>query len=70
MTAKPFYVTTPIFYPNGEPHIGHAYTSVVADVMARFQRLGRSRRLLSVQGTDEHGIKMLQTARAEASSND
>lgn len=64
MTAKPFYVTTPIFYPNGEPHIGHAYTSVVADVLARFQRLA-GRDVFFLSGTDEHGIKMLQTARAE-----
>ena len=64
MTAKPFYVTTPIFYPNGDPHIGHAYTSVVADVLARFQRLA-GRDVFFLSGTDEHGIKMLQTARAE-----
>ena len=64
MTSKPFYVTTPIFYPNGDPHIGHAYTSVVADVLARFQRLA-GRDVFFLSGTDEHGIKMLQTARAE-----
>ncbi|HEV7345268.1 MAG TPA: methionine--tRNA ligase [Devosia sp.] len=64
MTAKTFYVTTPIFYPNGDPHIGHAYTSVVADVLARFQRLA-GRDVFFLSGTDEHGIKMLQTARAE-----
>ena len=64
MTTKPFYVTTPIFYPNGDPHIGHAYTSVVADVLARFQRLA-GRDVFFLSGTDEHGIKMLQTARAE-----
>jgi methionyl-tRNA synthetase len=64
MTTKPFYVTTPIFYPNGDPHIGHAYTSVVADVLARFQRLA-GREVFFLSGTDEHGIKMLQTARAE-----
>lgn len=63
MTAKPFYVTTPIFYPNGDPHIGHAYTSVVADALARFQRLA-GRDVFFLSGTDEHGIKMLQTARA------
>jgi methionyl-tRNA synthetase len=67
MTAKPFYVTTPIFYPNGEPHIGHAYTSVAADVLARFQRLD-GRDVFFLSGTDEHGIKMLQTAKAEGVS--
>ncbi|MBR1282953.1 methionine--tRNA ligase [Bradyrhizobium sp. AUGA SZCCT0177] len=59
-----FYVTTPIFYPNGIPHIGHAYTAMVTDAIARFQRLdGFDVRFLT--GTDEHGLKMQQTAVAE-----
>jgi methionyl-tRNA synthetase len=59
-----FYVTTPIFYPNGVPHIGHAYTAMVTDAIARFQRLdGFDVRFLT--GTDEHGLKMQQTAVAE-----
>ncbi len=63
MTER-FYVTTPIFYPNGAPHIGHAYTALATDTLARFQRLdGKDVHFLS--GTDEHGIKMLQTATAE-----
>ncbi|WP_118857161.1 methionine--tRNA ligase [Sphingomonas mesophila] len=62
--ADPFYITTAISYPNGKPHIGHAYEAIAADVIARFQRAqGRDVRL--VTGTDEHGLKMVQTARGE-----
>ena len=61
--TTPFYVTTAISYPNGRPHIGHAYEAIAADVIARFQRMqGRDVRLIT--GTDEHGLKMAQTARA------
>ncbi len=61
--AEPYYITTAISYPNGKPHIGHAYEAIAADVIARFQRMnGRDVRL--VTGTDEHGLKMAQTARA------
>jgi methionyl-tRNA synthetase len=61
--AEPYYLTTAISYPNGKPHIGHAYEAIAADVIARFQRMnGRDVRL--VTGTDEHGLKMAQTARA------
>ena len=60
--AEPFYITTAIAYPNGRPHIGHAYEAIAADAIARFQRaMGRDVRL--VTGTDEHGLKMDQTAR-------
>ena len=60
--SEPFYITTAISYPNGKPHIGHAYEAVAADVIARFHRLsGRDVCLLT--GTDEHGLKMVQTAR-------
>jgi methionyl-tRNA synthetase len=63
--SEPFYITTAIAYPNGRPHIGHAYEAIAADVIARFQRAqGRDVRL--VTGTDEHGLKMVQTARALA----
>jgi methionyl-tRNA synthetase len=59
-----YFITTPIFYPNGIPHIGHAYTAMVTDAIARFQRLdGFDVRFLT--GTDEHGLKMQQTAVAE-----
>ena len=61
---RPYFLTTPIFYPNGVPHIGHAYTAMVTDAIARFQRLdGFDVRFLT--GTDEHGLKMQQTAVAE-----
>ncbi|WP_417590497.1 methionine--tRNA ligase [Parasphingorhabdus sp.] len=60
--SKPFYITTAISYPNGRPHIGHAYEAIAADAIARFHRLtGRDVRLIT--GTDEHGLKMVQTAR-------
>ncbi|MXO50508.1 methionine--tRNA ligase [Erythrobacter gaetbuli] len=60
--ADPFYITTAIHYPNGKPHIGHAYETIAADVIARFHRLmGRDVRFQT--GTDEHGLKMAQKAR-------
>jgi len=61
---SPFFVTTAISYPNGAPHIGHAYESMATDAIARFQRLD-GRDVFFLTGTDEHGQKMLQTARAE-----
>ncbi len=65
MTDKaPFYITTAISYPNGKPHIGHAYELIATDAMARFQRLD-GREVFFLTGTDEHGQKMQQTARAE-----
>jgi methionyl-tRNA synthetase len=61
--SEPYYITTAIAYPNGKPHIGHAYEAIAADAIARFHRMqGRDVRL--VTGTDEHGLKMVQTARA------
>ena len=60
--TEPFYITTAISYPNGRPHIGHAYEAIAADAIARFHRLsGRDVKLIT--GTDEHGLKMVQTAR-------
>ena len=57
-----FYVTTPIYYVNGRPHVGHAYTTIAADVLARWHRaLGAPVKFLT--GTDEHGQKVLDTAR-------
>ena len=59
--AKRFYITTAINYPNGEPHIGHAYEAITTDAIARFERLdGKS--VFFLTGTDEHGLKMKQTA--------
>ena len=59
-----FYITTPIFYPNGVPHIGHAYTALASDAIARFERLD-DKDVFFLTGTDEHGLKMKQTAIAE-----
>src|SRR5579872_5807829 len=62
--SEPFYITTAISYPNGPPHIGHAYEAIAADAIARFQRQqGRDVRFQT--GTDEHGLKMAQAARGE-----
>jgi len=60
--ADTFYLTTAIAYPNGRPHIGHAYEAIAGDVIARFQRM-RGKDVRFVTGTDEHGLKMAQTAR-------
>ncbi len=62
MEDKIFYVTTPIYYVNASPHIGHAYTTIVADVMARFYRLSGYRTFF-MTGTDEHGDKIAEAAR-------
>lgn len=62
--SEPFYITTAISYPNGRPHIGHAYEAIAADAIARFQR-ARGRDVRLVTGTDEHGLKMIQTARSQ-----
>jgi methionyl-tRNA synthetase len=59
--TNPFYITTAISYPNGRPHIGHAYEAIAADVIARFQRL-QGRRVRFQTGTDEHGLKMARKA--------
>jgi len=61
MSKKNFYITTPIYYPSGNPHMGHAYSSIVADVFARFKRLeGKNVHFLT--GTDEHGLKIQREA--------
>ena len=62
--AKSFYITTAISYPNGEPHIGHAYEAIATDTLARFKRLD-GYEVYFLTGSDEHGIKMLQTARGQ-----
>src|ERR1700754_1461734 len=61
MSAAKFYITTAISYPNGRPHIGHAYEAIAADAIARFRRM-QGRDVFFLTGTDEHGIKMAQTA--------
>jgi len=60
--ADPFYITTAINYPNGRPHVGHAYEAIATDAIARFQRLS-GRDVFFMTGTDEHGLKMAQAAR-------
>jgi len=67
MSRDTFYITTPIFYPNGKPHIGHAYTVIATDALARFQRLD-GKDVFFLSGTDEHGLKMQQTADKEGIS--
>ena len=56
-----FYITTAISYPNGPPHIGHAYEAIATDAIARFERLD-GKDVFFLTGTDEHGLKMKQTA--------
>src|ERR1700691_4158573 len=64
MSVKPYYITTAIAYPNGVPHIGHAYEVIATDAIARFMRLDGCD-VYFLTGTDEHGSKMLQTAAKE-----
>jgi methionyl-tRNA synthetase len=64
MTAKPYYITTAIAYPNGPPHIGHAYEAIATDAIARFMRLD-GYDVFFLTGTDEHGMKLLRTAERE-----
>ena len=59
--VKNYYITTPIYYPSGKPHMGHAYSSIVADIFARFKRL-EGFNVLFVTGTDEHGLKIQREA--------
>lgn len=61
MSSQRFYITTPIYYPNAEPHLGHVYTTICADTIARYHRL-RGDDTFFLTGTDEHGIKMVKTA--------
>jgi methionyl-tRNA synthetase len=64
MATPRFYITTAISYPNGAPHIGHAYEVIATDAIARFMRLD-GRDVFFLTGTDEHGLKMVQTAQRE-----
>ena len=59
---KNFYITTPIYYPSGKPHMGHAYSSIIADIFARFKRLNGFN-VLFLTGTDEHGQKIQKEAK-------
>ena len=61
MPKKPFYITTPIYYPSGNPHIGHCYTTVACDSIARYKRM-QGYDVMFLTGTDEHGLKIEQKA--------
>ena len=62
MQNKNYYITTPIYYPSAKPHMGHAYSSIVADVFARFKRLD-GYKVFFLTGTDEHGQKIEKAAK-------
>ena len=61
---KKFYITTPIYYPSGNPHIGHCYTTVACDTLARYRRM-QGYEVMFLTGTDEHGAKIQQNAEKE-----
>src|SRR5918993_939740 len=63
MSTGKFYITTPIYYPNGEPHLGSVYTTTICDVLANYHRL-RGDATYFLTGTDEHGTKMAKAAEA------
>ena len=56
-----YYITTPIYYPSAKPHMGHAYSSIVADFFARFKRISKHN-VFFLTGTDEHGQKIQKAA--------
>ena len=60
--AKAYYITTPIYYVNDKPHIGHAYCTILADTLARYARL-EGKQTYFLTGTDEHGQKVEQAAK-------
>ncbi|MGN0692424.1 MAG: methionine--tRNA ligase [Oscillospiraceae bacterium] len=62
MDKKPYYITTPIYYPSGNPHIGHCYTTAACDSIARYRRL-QGYDVMFLTGTDEHGLKIEQKAK-------
>ena len=65
--TEPFYITTPIYYVNARPHLGHAYTTIIADVITRFHRM-RGNDSFFLTGTDEHGDKIVRAAKKENTS--
>ena len=62
MKQDNFYITTPIYYPSGSPHMGHAYSSIIADVIARFKK-SDNHNVYFLTGTDEHGLKIQNAAK-------
>ncbi len=67
MKQDSFYITTPIYYPSGQPHMGHAYSSIIADVFARFKR-NENLKVFFLTGTDEHGLKIQRAAEKNSKS--
>ena len=67
MSDKTFYITTPIYYVNAEPHLGTAYTTIAADAIARYRRM-TGHDVMFLTGLDEHGQKIAQAAEAGGSS--
>ncbi len=65
--SEKYFITTPIYYPSGEPHIGHCYTTVACDTIARFQRM-KGKDVMFLTGTDEHGLKIEQKAKEKGVS--
>ena len=61
---KNFYITTPIYYPSAKPHMGHAYSSIIADFFARFKKIDGFN-VYFLTGTDEHGLKIQRAAEAK-----
>jgi methionyl-tRNA synthetase len=59
--SKKFYITTPIYYPSAKPHMGHAYSSIASDVIARFKKIDGFE-VSFLTGTDEHGLKIQRAA--------
>ena len=66
MNKKKFYITTPIYYPSAKPHMGHAYSSIASDVIARFKRID-GYDVFFLTGTDEHGLKIQRAAEEQNS---
>ena len=64
LMSKNFFITTPIYYPSGKPHMGHAYSSILTDIIARFKRL-EGYKVFFLTGTDEHGLKIQKSAEKE-----
>ena len=64
---KPFYITTPIYYPSGNPHIGHCYTTIACDCIARMKRM-QGYDVMFLTGTDEHGQKIEKKAQEEGTT--
>ena len=65
--SKNFYITTPIYYPSGAPHMGHAYSSILTDVIARYKRI-EGYKVHFLTGTDEHGLKIQKAAEKNKTS--